>query len=155
MRVATLPTLRRRNPDRVAGPGALRSSLSHAALAVEDRVVLGAGSVAEAIKWPFQRIAYAVENFLVWPIQEETAGWGHGTRAAVALAIVALAGGAVAAGVVISDPTSDGGGKVATLDHPVAAAGAVHAAKTHHEAAAPKGPVLHGTAPTFTPEAGE
>jgi hypothetical protein len=56
-------TFRRHKPAGTgAGPGALRSSLADAAFAVEDRVALGAGSLAGAVKWPFQRIAWAVEK---------------------------------------------------------------------------------------------
>src|SRR5882757_11106374 len=98
-----MPTLRRRNTDPGSGGRApLRSSLAHAAWAVEDRVVWGAADVfrgaVEVVKWPFERIAWAVEHWLVWPIQEETALWSRVTRAAVLAGVVILAGGAVAAG---------------------------------------------------------
>ena len=77
-----MPTLRRRNTDPGSGGRApLRSSLAHAAWAVEDRVVWGAADVfrgaVEVVKWPFERIAWAVEHWLVWPIQEETALWSR------------------------------------------------------------------------------
>src|ERR1700720_3331287 len=100
MRASTMPTFRRRNPDAGAGPGALRSSLASVALVVEDRVVWGATDflrgVVDAIKWPFERTAWAVEKLLVWPIREKAAGWAPPTRAAVAVAIVVLAGAATA-----------------------------------------------------------
>ena len=137
----------------------MRSSLANVALAVEDRVVVGGGgllrSIVDAVRWPFERIAWAVEHWLVWPIQEETALWSRLTRAAVLVALVVLAGGAVAAGVVLSSP-SDSGSKVSTLEGPVAPKVAAAATAAHHgHAAAPKGPVLHGTAPSFAPESGE
>jgi hypothetical protein len=151
-----MPSLRRRHSDpQAAGRAPLRSSLADAAFAVEDRVVLGAGglmhSVAEAVRWPFERIAWAAENFFVWPIQEETALWSRGTKAAVTAALVVLAGGAVAAGVALAGSTGSEAGDVATLSgptHPTAAGAA------RHGATAPSGPVLHGTAPNFAPEAG-
>ena len=75
-----MPTLRRRNSDpQSAGSAPLRSSLADAAWAVEDRIVWGAvdllRAIADVVKWPFQRIAWGVEHWLVWPIQEETALW--------------------------------------------------------------------------------
>jgi hypothetical protein len=134
----------------------LRSSLANAAMAVEDRVVWGAADllrgVADAVRWPFQRIGWAVERFFVWPLQEETALWSRGTQAAVLAAVVALAGGAVAAGIVLSNPSGEAD-KVNTLGGPAAPA---LAGSAHHKAAVtPTGPSLHGTAPNFAPEAGE
>jgi hypothetical protein len=151
-----MPKLRRRNSNpQAAGHAPLRSSLSNAALAVEDRVVLGAGGLAEAVKWPFERIAWAVEHWLVWPIQEETALWSRLTKGLVGGGLIVLAGGAVAAGIALSDPSSTE--PVATLSGPqpptVAAAAATHGSAA--AAKAPSGPVLHGTAPSFAPESGE
>lgn len=119
-----MPMFRRHRPEPGAGPGALRSSLADAAFAVED--------------------------YIVWPIREETAGWSRGTRAWSLMALVLLAAGGVAAGIAISDPSS-GGTPVTTLAGPTRA-DATGPGSAHH---APAGPVLHGTAPSFAPEAGE
>jgi hypothetical protein len=119
-----MPMFRRHRPEPGGGPGALRSSLADAAFAVED--------------------------YIVWPIREETAGWSRGTRAWSVMALVLLAVGGVAAGVAISDPSSSGT-PVTTLAGPTRA-GATGPGSAHH---APTGPILHGTAPTFAPEAGE
>jgi hypothetical protein len=143
-----MPTFLRHRPDAGAGPGALRSSLADAAYAVEDRVALGAGSVADAVKWPFQRIAWAIENHIVWPIREETAGWSRGTRAWSVVALVLLAGGGVAAGIAISNPSS-GATQVVTLPGPGGAS-----PTAHHAAVRPSGPVLEGIAPNFDSAAG-
>jgi hypothetical protein len=133
----------------------LRSSLANVALAVEDRVVVGGGDLlrglADAVSRPFERIAWAVEHWLVWPIQEETALWSRATRAAVGVALIVLAGGAIAAGIALSNP-SQTASRVSTLEGPVAPRGA---AAAHLHAEAPKGPVLHGTAPSFAPESGD
>src|SRR6478609_11107120 len=148
-----MPSLRRRHPDpQSAGHAPLRSSLADAAMAVEDRVVWGAADllrgIVDAIRWPFERIAWAVENWLVWPIQEETVLWSRATRAAVLATVIALAGGAVAAGIVLSSPSGNEAEEVATLEGPTGAA--VNAGA----ASAPSGPVLHGSAPIFAPKAG-
>jgi hypothetical protein len=139
-----MPTFRRHRPGAGAGPGALRSSLADAAFAVEDRVALGAGTIVGAVKWPFQRIGWAIENYLVWPIQDETAGWSRGKRAWTVMALVLLAAGGVAAGIAISNPSS-GGTDVVTLPGPGGASSA------HHAAVKPSGPVLQGVAPNFDP----
>jgi hypothetical protein len=156
-----MPTLRRRNSDPGSGGATpLRSSLAHAAWAVEDRVVWGAADVfrglVEIVKWPFQRIAWAVEHWLVWPIQEETALWSRPVRAAVLAGIVLLAGAGVAAGIMISNPSNNDGGtasQVVQVSAPAGAPPAVTIAPSK-AAAAGGGPVLHGSTPDFVPESG-
>jgi len=122
-------------------------------MAVEDRVVWGAADVlrgvVDAVKWPFQRVAWGVENSLVWPIREEAAVWSRATRATGLGALVALAGAAVAAGIVISNPSGEAD-RVSTLAGPAAPPALTGSAR--HTT---PGPALHGTAPNFTPEAGE
>ena len=156
-----MPTIRRRNPDpSAAGSPPLRSSLANAAWAVEDRVVWGAADflrgVAEVVKWPFERIAWAIEHWLVWPIQEETALWSRPVRAGVLAGVVALAAGGIAAGVVVSDPSSSSGGGDSTAVRAASPGGAAAAAAiaAAHAPKAHTGPVLHGSAPDFAPESG-
>src|ERR1044072_3904355 len=115
-----MPSLRRRHSDpQSAGHAPLRSSLANAAMAVEDRVIWGAADLArgivDVVKLPFERIAWAVENFFVWPIREETGGWGRPVLAAVLAAVLVLSGAAVAAGIAISDPSRGEGDQVETL----------------------------------------
>src|SRR4051794_36681880 len=101
-----MPTLPRRNPDpRPGRREPLRSSLADAAWAVEDRVVWG---VADAVRRPFEWVVGAVEEWLVWPIQEEAALWSRPVRAAAVAGAMVLAGAGVAAGVIVSDPSGDG-----------------------------------------------
>ena len=148
-----MPTLRRRNSDPGAGAREpLRSSLASAAWAVEDRVVWGAADVfrglVEVVKWPCERIAWAVEHWLVWPIQEETALWSRPVRAAVLAGVVLLAGVGVAAGIVTSSPSggSDSSAPVAfRVSAPGASAPAAPTAARDKAAAAVAGPVLHGS----------
>ena len=143
----------------------MRSSLASAAWAVEDRVVWGAADLfrglVDVVKWPFERIAWAVEHWLVWPIQEETALWSRPVRGAVLAGVIVLAGAGVAAGVIVSNPSTAGGNDVA---EPVAAATGTSAVprlidstpsrKTAKTAIAAGGPVLHGSTPDFVPESG-
>jgi hypothetical protein len=152
-----MPIIRRRNPDpSAAGPAHLRSSLADAAWAVEDRVVWGAADLlrglAEVVKRPFEQVAWAVEHWLVWPIQEETALWGRPARAAALAATVALAAAGVAAGILVSDP-SGGSAPAVQVSAPGGAPPTVAGAPAP-KAPAAQGPVLHGSEPTFAPESG-
>lgn len=105
--------------------------------------------VPDAVKWPFERLAWAVERGLIWPLGERTANWSRPLRAS-GVAVLALA--AIAAGVLGFRLASDGGtaGEV-TASAPVVAAPV--AAQPIEEAPAPAAPVLQGAAPDFKPEA--
>jgi hypothetical protein len=160
-----MPTLRRRNSDPSDGGKApLRSSLADAAWAVEDRVVWGAADVFralfDALKWPFERIAWALEHWLIWPIQEETALWSRPVRAAVLAAVILLAGAGVAAGVVVSDPSGGDEGEpsaVVRVSSPGEAAAPVPGTPSTPSAkaeAATGGPVLQSSNPDFSTEQG-
>jgi hypothetical protein len=152
-----MPTIRRRNPNpSSAGHSHLRSSLSDAAWALEDRVVWGAADVlrgvADAVRWPFERIAWGVEHWVVWPIQEEVALWDTPARAAALAGTIALAAAGVAAGIAVSSPSgrSEQAVQVSARAPALPAAAAAGAAQS----SAPKAPELHGAAPTFAPESG-
>src|SRR4051794_2955537 len=157
--VPTMPTLRKRNRDAsgTGKPAHLRSSLADAAWAVEDRVVLGASDLfhgaVEVVRWPVERVTWAVEHWLVWPIQEETAGWSRPVRAAVLAAVVLLAGAGVAAGILVSNPSGgESSGELAST--PVKTAPSTSISKDSNprakvESAKPAGPVLQGAQPQF------
>jgi hypothetical protein len=133
-------------------PNGLRSSLANAAWAVEERVVWGAGesfrTATDAVKWPFERIAWAFERGVLWPLQERTSGWDGPLRAAgVALLAVAAIGAGVA-GLIWAAP--DNGGQA-----PVAQAPPQPRLPIIHQptkAPAPPAPVLHGATPVFQPK---
>jgi hypothetical protein len=152
-----MPTLRRRNADpHAAGPTHLRSSLADAAWAVEDRVVWGATEVFrrlyEIVRWPFERIAWGVESRVVWPIQEEASLWSRPLRAGALASTILLAAAAVAAGVLVSNPSSGGEGPTAVSPEP--AARTIPVAPPVAQPPAEEGPVLQGAAPEFGVEAG-
>jgi hypothetical protein len=135
-------------------PTGLRSSLANAAWAVEERVVWGAGNglrgAADAVKWPFERIAWALERGLVWPLQERVGGWDGRLRAVGVAFVVALAVGAGVAGLIWAAP--DDGGKATVAAAP--ASPQLPIASAPAKEAAPSGPVLHGATPTFEPQTG-
>lgn len=154
---------RRRDTDPGSGGRPpLRSSLAHAAWAVEDRVVWGAADVfrgaAEAVKWPFERIAWAVEHWLVWPIQEETALWSRPVRAGVLAGVALLAAGGIAAGIAVSNPSGGSGGssspRVLQAEAQVTSPTPVTPATPPKKVEQATGPVLHGAAPSFSSENG-
>ncbi len=134
----------------------LRSSLSNAALAVEERVVWRGSdalrAMAEVIKWPFERAVWAIERGLVWPLGERTGGLNGPLRAA-GVAVVALV--AVGAGVLgLVWASGSGGGPTQQAQEasaPVTAPLTTSAAPK--EALAEAAPVLQGATPDFTPKA--
>lgn len=150
-----MPTLRRRHSNPGAGGRApLRSSLANAAWAVEDRVVWGVADLVrglvDVVRWPFQRIAWAVEHWLVWPIQEETALWSRPVRATVLAGVLLLAGAGVAAGIAVSNPSSDSGDPSSPAAVEISAQAATPpltptTAPDKAAAAAATGPVLQGS----------
>jgi hypothetical protein len=133
-------------------PNGLRSSLANAAWAVEERVVWGAGdtlrSGTDVAKWPFERIAWALERWLIWPLQERAGGLDGPLRAA-GLALLAVAAiGAGVAGLLWAAPDSGSQAPVAQTPPP----SRLPIARRPAKAPAPAHPVLHGAAPVFAPQ---
>jgi hypothetical protein len=139
---------------RIDTPAPIRSSIANAAFAVEERVVWGGADVvrriAEAIKWPFERIVWAIERGFVWPLEERTGDWSGPVRVLGVVALVLLAAGAGVLGLVWA--SGSGGGGTPSLRQAAAplAAPIVRQAPQPDPAAAP---VLQGAKPDFTAEA--
>jgi hypothetical protein len=135
----------------------LRSSLSNAALAVEDRVVWRGGdamrALAEVVRWPFERAAWAIERGLVWPLEERTGAWSEPLRLAGVAAVLLVAIGAGVFGLVWASG-SGGGSAQQTQQAAAPAVAPVVGAATSKEALAQAAPVLHGAPPNFTPKPG-
>jgi hypothetical protein len=142
---------------RINSSTAIRSSLSNAALAVEERVVWRGSdalhALAEVIKWPFERAVWAIERGLVWPLEERTGDWSKPLRAAGIAAVVLLAAGAGVFGLLLA--SGSGGSKTAALQQPPIAPVAPIVKQTTAEQTTQSAPVLHGVKPDFTPEAGD
>jgi hypothetical protein len=131
----------------------LRSSLANAAFAVEERVVWGGADVMrrvlEAAKWPFERIIWAIERGLVWPLEERSGNLSAPVRTFGVVALALLAVGAGVLGLVWA--AGSGGGDSSNLravEAPVAAP-IVQQAPT---VAPDPAPVLQGAKPDFTTE---
>jgi hypothetical protein len=131
----------------------LRSSLANAAFAVEERVVWGGvdilRSIAEAIKWPFERIVWALESGLVWPLEERTGKWSGPVRAAGVAALALLAVGAGVLGLVWASGSGGNGQPVAEQATASVPAPIIERAVTPQPTQA--APVLQGATPNFTP----
>lgn len=85
------------------------NSLRRAYSAVEDRVLWDGRNalrrILDVARWPFERVAWTVEERLVWPLRERLAGWSP-PRGLTAGALSAIAIGAIAVGALLA--TSEG-----------------------------------------------
>jgi hypothetical protein len=136
----------------------LRSSLSNAALAVEERVVWRGGdalrALVDVVKWPFERVVWAIERGLVWPLEEHTGKWNGALRAAGVAAVALLAVGAGVLGLVWA--SGSGGGSVQQAQRaPAPVAAPLASAPVSKEGVAQAAPVLRGATPDFTPKASD
>jgi hypothetical protein len=134
----------------------LRSSLSNAALAVEERVFWRGSdalrAVAEVGKWPFERAVWAIERGLVWPLEERTGKLSGPLRAAGVAAVALVAVGAGVLGLVWASGSGGGSAQQGQeASAPVVAP--LTSSATPKEALAEAAPVLHGATPDFTPKA--
>jgi hypothetical protein len=120
-------------------------------LAVRERVVWNGGerlrSASDVLRWPFERVGWAFERTLVWPLEERVGGSGLPLRGGGIAAAALLAAGLGVLGLVWA--AGGGGTTTAEQTHRAAAIAAVHPAP---EAANPA-PALQGAAPDFTPSA--
>jgi hypothetical protein len=138
---------------RIETTAPLRSSLANAVFAVEERLVWGGADAArrvfDAVKWPFERIVWAIERGLVWPLQDRTGGWSGPVRAGGVATLALLAVGAGVLVLVWASGGSNGSAGLAESAAPVAAP-VVRAAPAE---APPAAPVLQGVKPDFSAEA--
>jgi hypothetical protein len=105
-------------------------------------------SASDIVKWPFERVAWAFERRLAWPVAERADGIGVPLRGAGAAALALLAAGIGVLG--LTWASSGGGTTTAGQKPPTPAVAAV--VRSTPEAASPA-PALQGTAPDFTAKA--
>jgi hypothetical protein len=136
---------------RINGPDRGGSVLSHAAGALEERLVWGGGerlrAVGDALRWPLERIGWAIERRLLWPIEEHTASWRMPGRTIglMLLGVLAVAAGVLA--LLLTIPGQDSANRALP---PVAGSPAPAPLPVQPAPAPePKAPVLHGAAPHF------
>jgi hypothetical protein len=114
--------------------------------AISDRLVVDGGDLARrlwsALLWPFQRIIWGFQSWVIWPIQDR-----QFRRIFVAGGAVAAFAGAAALGVLA---LSSGGSEVSTST-PVAAGTAPLARVAPPLSNHPAAPTLQGASPVFEP----
>lgn len=144
---------RRRAPQARSLLAGAADRIRDAGLAVEERVVWGGGdrlrSAADFLKWPFERVAWAFEQRLAWPLAERADSLGIPLRSAGVAALAVMAAGAGVLGLAWA---SSGGGATTAEKSPHAPAIAA-AVRSARETAAPATQSLQGAAPDFTPDA--
>jgi hypothetical protein len=112
---------------------------------LEGRSVRFFAGLADAARWPFERLAWSLERRLLWPLQERLAGWNPGSRGAGVAALATIAACAVLAGVLLL-PAGNGAPSERSAS---ATRVAVATPERQQQAERPAGPVLHGKAPDF------
>jgi hypothetical protein len=139
---------------RIDTPAPFRSSIANAAFAVEERVVWGGADVlrriGEAIKWPFERIIWAIERGFVWPLEERTGKWSAPVRMLGLVALVLLAAGAGVLGLVWA--SGSGGGGTSSVQQAAAPVPPPVVRQAAPPAAVAAAPVLQGAKPDFAAE---
>jgi hypothetical protein len=103
------------------------------------------GAAVDAVRWPFERAAWAAERVVLWPLQERFAGWSPSARGTGAAALGTIAIAAVVAGVLLLP-----GGGPTPRDQVAEATRVTIATPDPQPAEAPDGPVLHGASPDFS-----
>ncbi len=110
------------------------------------RFLLG---VAEVVRWPFERAAWAVERVVLWPLRERLAGRNPAGRNVGAGALATIAAAAVLAGVLLQ-PGDDGRRESGAAPTRLA----VTTTEPQPATEEPQGPVLQGAPPRFAVEEG-
>jgi len=144
--------LRRRStkPDAInARDYSRRDAIADSLWATQDRFRAGAGAALsftfDAVRWPFERFAFALEERVLWPAGDRAATAGAPARALSYGALVLLAAAAGVAGLIWAAP-----------DGPHQASGPVAATSVPAPLPVPAGakpaePTLQGAAPVFKP----
>jgi hypothetical protein len=130
--------------------------LRKAAWVIEEKVIWAGADAArgrlETVRWPFEQIAWRLERRLIWPAQDALRERGMLGRSMTALACIAIAGAAVAAGLLVArDSSSDAPRQAPAPTIAIAPATKVAAAPAKPD------PTLQGAPPNFesSPATGE
>lgn len=100
---------------------------------------------ADAIRWPFERLAWSIERSVLWPMRERFAGRTPSGHRAGAVALAAIAVAAVLVGVLLLP--GQGGQAPEQVAAPTRVA--IATPDSPQPAKQPQGPVLRGATPKF------
>lgn len=132
-----------------SAPAAVGRRLRNAFWAVEDRVLWDGRNalrrLLDVARWPFERLAWAIETRLVWPLRERLAGWNGPPRGAGVGVLSAIAVGAIALGAILAVDGNEQDTAPETLARAELSAGPAPAAPEP----APAEPVLQGAPPAL------
>lgn len=103
--------------------------------------------VADAARWPFERVAWAFERVVLWPLRERFAGRSPAGRNIGAASLVAIAAAAVLAGILLLPGNDDASHEQAAA--PTRVAIATPEPQSQPQIEKPRGPVLKGATPSF------
>jgi len=103
------------------------------------------GGIADAVRWPFERAAWAAERGVLWPLQKRFAGWSPPANGTGGAALGAVVVATVVAGALLLP-----GGEPSPRDQVAEATRVTIATPGPQPTEAPDGPVLRGTSPDFS-----
>lgn len=102
-------------------------------------------AVADVVRWPFERLAWAIERAVLWPLRERVAGRSPSGHRAGAAALATIAVAAILAGILLLP----GQGSQAPEQAATPTRVAIATPDSPQPAAEPQGPVLRGATPKF------
>ncbi len=126
-----------------------RDAIADSLWAAQDRVRGGLSTLADAVRWPFERFAFALEERVLWPAGDRAASAGAPARALSYGALVLVAAAAGVAGLAWAAP--DGPHEIAARVAVTSAPAPVPASVAEKAAE----PTLQGATPVFKPAAAD
>jgi hypothetical protein len=128
-----------------------RHAVADSIWSAQDRVRSGLpgalSAILDAVRWPFERVAYAFRKKLLWPLEDRAETVGTPARTLTFGAVVLLAAAAGVAGLIWAAP--DGPHSTTVTEVAVSSPPPVESQATTPEK--PAAPTLHGAAPVFKP----
>ena len=126
-----------------------RAAVADSVWATQDRARSGLGQALQALGRAFDRLAFPLQERVVWPLADRFDSAGGAGRALSTSALILVAAAAGVAGLAWAAP--DGPHEAAPATEVAASAAPFASAKA--TAADAAGPTLHGAAPVFKPTA--
>jgi hypothetical protein len=104
-------------------------------------------AAADALRWPFERAAWSLERYLVWPLQRSLAGRGAPRRGAAIVGLATIVAGAALAAILLLPGGSEAPRSEQNAAQPARVA--IVTADSQPRAEKPQAPSLQGVPPHF------